>query len=442
VQSLEEDFIGAINSFQPDIVGFSVITGAHHWVLRLAGQIKEALPKALIILGGPHPTYFCEIIEEPPIDAIARGEAELSLPEFVSRLERGEDYTDVLGFWVRRDGEVYRNDVAPLVEDISSLPYPDHELYLKYQFYRQQTEVPFSTTRGCPYRCSFCYNHVKAMLYKGKGRYLRIRNVESIISEMELARRIYPRMNTVILYDDIIGVDKRWLTEFSDAYAKRIGLPWYTSIRADVVDDSVATQLARANCFCLSLGVETGDEDLREKVLGKRVSNSQYIKAAQLLREAGIKVRTSNMLFLPGEDIKKALKTVDLNREMKADFAWAYTLQPYPGTDIYDYAVKNGYLSAAFQFDDIDPLGLLKPIIEVKDKRKILVLHRMFYFAVHNSFIRKIINFLILFPPNPLFDALYSLALIKSYAEYHQVSFLRAFRIAWNNYWSTKNLNG
>jgi hypothetical protein len=148
------------------------------------------------------------------------------------------------------------------------------------------------------------------------------------------------------------------------------------------------------------------------------------------------------MLFLPGEDIKKALKTVDLNREMKADFAWAYTLQPYPGTDIYDYAVKNGYLSAAFQFDDIDPLGLLKPIIEVKDKRKILVLHRMFYFAVHNSFIRKIINFLILFPPNPLFDALYSLALIKSYAEYHQVSFLRAFRIAWNNYWSTKNLNG
>lgn len=438
IEPLEKDFLSAVISYQPDIVGFSVITGAHHWALNIAKRIKERMPKAIVILGGPHPTYCSKIVEDASVDAIARGEAELSLLEFVQRVERGERYNDVLGFWVKEDGEIHRNNIAPLVQDISSFPYPDHGLYLKYQFYRDQSEAPFITTRGCPYNCSFCYNYVKAELYKEKGKYLRTRNVEDVISEMESARKFYPKMRSVILYDDIIGINKKWLAEFGDAYAKRIGLPWFTSVRVDLIDDVVAEQLAKAKCFCLSLGVETGDEDLRQKVLGKKISDAQYIKAAQILRKAGIKIRTSNMLFLPGEDFQKALKTVDINRKMKVDFAWAYTLQPYPGTGIYDYAVKNGYLSPAFQFDDIDPLGLLKPIVEVKDKNKILVLHRLFHFSVHNTIMRRLLNFFVLFPPNPLFDLLYSLSLIHSYAEYHQVSLLRAIRVAWNNYWSTK----
>ncbi|MBU1869897.1 MAG: B12-binding domain-containing radical SAM protein [Candidatus Omnitrophica bacterium] len=437
-EPLENDFIRAVASYQPDIIGFSLITGAHHWALDVSRQLKQLLPNSLVLFGGPHPTYFSEIVESPYVDAVSRGEAEISLPEFIGRVEKGQKYTDVQGFWVKQRGSIFRNDVAFLVDDISTLPYPDHKLYLKYEFYRNQTEVPFSTTRGCPFRCSFCYNHVKASLYKGKGKYLRTRNIDGVIGEMGLARKLYPNMTSVILYDDIIGLDKKWLADFSDAYAEHVGLPWFTSIRADLVDEFVVNKLAKAKCFCLSLGVETGDEELRERVLGKRIPNSQYLKAARLLHDAGIKVRTSNMVFLPGEDIKKAKSTVDINRAMKVDFAWAYTLQPYPGTDIYDYAVKNGYLSSAFQFDDIDPLGLLKPIIDTKDKDKILVLHRFFNFAVHHTFMRKLLNILIYLPPNPLFDAVYSLSLILSYADYHQVSFLRALRVAWNNYWSTK----
>lgn len=442
VEPLEKSFLDAVISYKPDIVGFSVITGAHHWALNTAERIKSLMPKAVIIFGGPHPTYFSEIINRPSVDAIARGEAELSLLEFVHRLENGKSCANVFGFFVKERGTVYRNEIAPLVEDISSLPFPDHKLYLKYKFYQEQTEVPFSTTRGCPYNCSFCYNHVKAQFYKGKGKYLRIRNIESVISEMELARKLYSRMRSVILYDDIIGINKKWLADFSEAYAKRVGFPWFTSIRVDLINEFMAEQLAKANCFCLSIGVETGDEDLRQKVLGKRISNDQYIKAARILRRAGIKIRTSNMLFLPGEDFQKALKTVDINREMKVDFAWAYTLQPYPGTDIYDYAVKTGYLSASFQFDDIDPLGLLKPIIAVKDKNKMLVLHRLFHLSVHSGIVRRFIKVLVLFPPNLLFDLLYSFSLIYSYAEYHQVGLSRAISVAWNNYWSAKRKEG
>jgi len=438
IEPLEPDFLTAVKQFRPEVVGFSVITGAHHWVIRMARQLKQDLPTVTTVAGGAHPTYFPDMVWEKPIDIIARGEAELSFPELISRLGRGEDFRRTPGLWVKDNQEVNKNEVAPLVEDISALPHPDHELYLKYPFYRQQTEVPFSTTRGCPFRCSFCYNHVKAALYKGKGRYVRTRAVADVIGEMAAARLMYPNMRSVVLYDDIIGLDKKWLAEFCGAYAQSINLPWFTSIRADFVDEEVAAHLARANCFCLSLGVESGDEDLREKVLCKRIPDAVYLQAAAVLHRAGIKVRTSNMLFLPDEDVQKALKTIDLNRAMAVDYAWAYTLQPYPGTDIFAYAVKQGYLSSAFQFDDIDPLGLVKPIVELKDRNKLLVIHRFFYYAVKNTLMRQMLRFLLLFPPNPLYDLCYYFSLVLSYAQYHQVSLARALRVAWNNYWSTR----
>ncbi|MBI2437614.1 MAG: B12-binding domain-containing radical SAM protein, partial [Lentisphaerae bacterium] len=316
VEPLENDFFQALFQYQPDLVGFSVITGAHHWVALAARRIKGMLPKTLIVLGGPHPTYFPQALEEPAVDIIARGEADISFPALADCLAERRAYHELAGLWVKNGGRIVQNDVTPLVNDLSSLPHPDRRLYLKYPFFANMTEVPFSTMRGCPFKCAFCYNHVKMALYRGKGRYMRTRRVDDIIAEMEGARRLFPKMQSVILYDDIIGLDKQWLAEFSAAYAERVGLPWFTSIRADFIDEFVAAALKQAKAFCLSIGVETGDEDLRRRILGKNISNQQYLKAAGLLKAAGIKVRTSNMLFLPGEDIGKALKTVDLNRAM------------------------------------------------------------------------------------------------------------------------------
>lgn len=132
------------------------------------------------------------------------------------------------------------------------------------------------------------------------------------------------------------------------------------------------------------------------------------------------------------------MKTIDLNRRMKVDFAWAYTLQPYPGTRIYDEAVKNGFVPVDFQFDDIDPLGLLVPIVKLKDENKLLVLHRLFPMAVRSGFVRWMLKFLVHVPPNRLFDMVYAFSLVSSYAEYHKVSMWFALRVARNNYRETR----
>lgn len=440
VKPLEKNnFLNAVTAYKPDIVGFSVMTGSHPWALHTARRVKELLPRAFVIFGGPHPTYFPEVVHDPAIDGIARGEAEYSFPELVQRMQEGRDYLDVSGLWIKKNNAIYRNDVPMLVEDLSSLPHPDHLLYLKYVFFQNQTEIPFSTTRGCPFTCAFCYNHAKAKLYKGKGHFVRTRNVDDCISEMKKARTLYPRMAGVILQNDILGIDKKWVAEFSSLYADTIALPWFGSVRPDMIDEDLVKKLSHAKCFCLSMGVETGDEDLRERILCKRIPNNKYITASSLLHKYGIKVRTSNMFFLPGEDIDKAFMTVEFNRKMKTDFAWGYTLQPYPGTDIYEYSIKNGFLSSDFQFENIDPLGLTKYVIQVKDKNKIIVLHRLFQLAVRNSFVYGILRGLVCIPPNPVFEMMYYYSLIVSYAEYHRVSIWRAISIAWSNYKETRN---
>lgn len=438
VEPFEKAMLKAVQSYAPDIAGFSVITGTHQIVLHKASLLKRLLPKTPVILGGPHPTYFPEIINEPAVDLVARGEAEISFPEVLNRMQNKKDYTNVQGIWVKKNGNVYRNEVPALVEDLATLPFPDHRLYQKYGFYRVQTEAPFVTIRGCPFHCSFCYNHLKARLYKNKGQYVRLRPVENIINEMEMCREFYPKMRSVVFHNDIIGIDKKWLEDFCQAYSRRINLPWFTSIRADSIDEFVVAQLKKARCFCLSIGVETGNEYLRSHILGKKISNQQYLKAAALVHGAGIKVRTSNMFFLPGENLEKAIETVDLNRKMHADFAWAYTLQPYPNTDIHKYAVKNGYLSANFGPNDIDPLGLIKPLCRTKDMKKIFVVQRFFHFFVHSKVAHKLLRFLIHFPPNPIFDMFLYFSLIKNYAEYHNISFFRALYIAWFTWWGTR----
>src|SRR3989339_150135 len=160
IEPFEDDIYTALKLYQPDIVGISMITGTDKWVLYRATQIKKMFPQVIIILGGPHPTYFPDIINESVVDIIARGEAELSFPELLHRLENRKEISDIFGLWVKKNGQIHRNDFAPLVEDLSSLPYPDYELYQKYNFFKEQTEIPFNTTRGCPFQCSFCYNNI------------------------------------------------------------------------------------------------------------------------------------------------------------------------------------------------------------------------------------------------------------------------------------------
>lgn len=429
IEGLEKDFIKSLCESRPDVVGFTLITGEQRWVENRAHQIKKVLGVPIIV-GGPHPTYFPEMIDKDNIDIVCRGEGEFAVLELLNRLEQQKGYNDILNLWIKKNGRIYKNELRPLLADIDSLPFPDRDIYKKYSFIDQSTELPASFSRGCPYDCTFCYNAVKKKMYNCSSGYVRLRSVTNAIIELKQSLNTRKRVKSVIIVDDDIALDKEWLNEFCRTYKNEINLPFFASVRADFIVEDNVKKLKKANCYCLAMGVETGNYQIRKNILGKDITNEKYIKAANLIKKYGISLKTSNMFFLPGETVKNSFETLKLNIRMRSDYPWAYILQPYPGTAIYDYAVKNGYLKYEFSFNDLDPLGLIKSPLKLKDERKILIMQRLFYYGVKVPGVKFFLRALIYVPNNLFFDLLHQLAILISYASYHRVSLFRALRVA------------
>lgn len=431
IEDLDKNMVQKIADSKPDIVGLTCITGEHQWAQRKILEIKKIMPEVMVVVGGPHPTYFPEMIKENGIDIICRGDGERSILELVERIKDNKSIDDIPGLWVKRGGAIHKNGIALLVEDMDSLPFADRTIYDKYDFFKKETELPVCVSRGCPYNCTFCYNAIKRDLYKGQ-KTVRIRSVKNIISEIELLLKKYPGTKSIIFNDDNFGIDPKWFDEFCEKYREINGLPFFASIRADFINEERVKKLKNANCFCLSIGIESGDPGLRKYILHKSITNEICLNAAKIMRKYGIKIRTSNMVFLPGESIEKAFRTVELNKKMKVDFPWAYALQPYPGTDIYKYSIENGFLDKNFSFDDIDPLGMLESPLagKLKDGNKIKVLQRFFYFGVKVPGFIYLLKLLVFIPNNFVFDFFHKLSILISYAAYHQIGIIRALRIA------------
>lgn len=431
IEDLDKNIVQKIFESKPDIIGFTCITGEHQWAQRKILEIKKVMPNVIIVVGGPHPTYFPEMIQEKGIDIICRGDGERSILELVEKTRDKKPINDISGLWIKEKDSIYRNGIARLVEDIDLLPFADRTIYDKYDFFKKETELPICVSRGCPYNCTFCYNAIKRDLYKGQ-KMVRIRSVDNIISEIKILLKKYPGIKSIIFNDDNFGIDPKWFDEFCEKYGGINGPPFFASIRADFINEERVKKLKHANCFCLSLGVESGDLELRKYILHKNITDEVCLNAAKMIKKYGIKIRTSNMVFLPGENIEKAFRTIELNKKMKVDFPWAYALQPYPGTDIYKYSVKNGFLDKNFSFDDIDPLGMLESPLasKLKDGNKIKVLQRFFYFGVKIPGFIYLLKLLVFIPNNFVFDFFYKFSILISYAAYHQIGIVRALKIA------------
>ncbi|MBI4367519.1 MAG: B12-binding domain-containing radical SAM protein [Deltaproteobacteria bacterium] len=345
------DLLGAIERYDPGLIAFSALTGVHQSLIELAREIK-ARCRIPIIMGGPHPTYSPDVVQEPSIDIVCRGEGELAFLELVERMEAGRDITDIRNLYVKtRDGVIHKNELRPPVP-LDELPFPDRELYYKYAFLKNVPMKRFIASMGCPYPCTFCHEPVIRSMYRGKGNYVRRKSVPRTIAEIRYIRDRY-LLRHVHFSDDLFFIRNsyEWLEEFAEAYAKEIGLPFCCNLRYDSINEHAATLLTKAKCFGVAVGLESGNEQLREVVIQKRVKNAHMVDGARLLRERGIKMLTTNMLGLPGETLDQAFETVELNMRLGTNYARANTFLLFPGLPMVDYARRNGFVDPNFDID-------------------------------------------------------------------------------------------
>lgn len=428
VTSLEKDILGALARFKPRIAGFSCTTGEHLSMARLAARVKRDLG-AMTVFGGAHPTVCPEIVEHEGVDAVCVGEGEDALRELVEALERNGEIAGIRNLWVKRGGAVVKNELRPLREDLESLPRPDWSLYRKYRFLREKTTKTFIGSRGCPFRCTFCTDPYFQALYRGKGKYLRMRDPRSFAAEIREQREIL-RFATVTFDDEVFVWNKEWLCEFLPLYRREVGLPFFCGVRADTLNEEIVGELRDAGCYGMSFGIESGNEFIRNEIGKKGITNDQILAAAGWVKGRGIALRTTNMFCMPGETPERAWETVRLNIACRVDHPFAYIYQPLPKTGMCEYAKAHGYLEEGFSFDRLEPLHLGGNPLRLKKKGRILNIQKFFYLAVTVPWLIPLLRLLVKLPPNPLFDGVFKLCLVRSYSRYKKLGLFKTFALA------------
>jgi len=341
------------------------------------------------VIGGPGPTFDRGDSNEVSIDAFCIGEGEDALPAFIA-----EGKTDRN---IRRSGDGVTPTCYYPFTDLDALPFPDRSIVYRHDSFRRTKSVKhFLSGRGCPYDCSFCFNHAYREIFRGSGKPVRKKSVDYFIEEMLQVRREYGFVSAAFS-DDTFILDKKWLQKFCSAFAEKIGTPYTCGVRANLMDDDTARMLRESGCSAVNWSIEAGDETLRNDVLKRNMSDEQIIRTAELLHKYKISFLTGNIIGSPGETFAQMDKTVHLNIRVKPALALAKIFAPYPGLALTDYAIKNGFYDGIVKpgKDDLYSRSLLNYTLSEKvNIQKLMTLFPLFVsfgFLFTNNLMKKLL---------------------------------------------------
>jgi radical SAM superfamily enzyme YgiQ (UPF0313 family) len=341
----EEDPVGvfrkAIETRKPDVVGFSVMNPNRWNAVDCAKAAKMIHPEAVIVFGGPAPTFLFDHLLSvcPEIDYIVKGEGEITFLELLTTLETGASVEGIQGLVLKKDGRIIETPPRPPLEDLDTLVHPS--TYFTFQH--------LAMSRGCPGACTFCGSPE----FWGNRR-VRTHSPEWLAREMEsLAKK---GVTHFYISDDTFTMDKSRVLEFCRLVAeKSLSITWNAISRADCVDEDILSAMRKAGCIQISYGVESGSEKIR-KALGKPLDREKIISAFALTKSFGILPRAYFIYGSPGETRDTIQESMDLIHTIQPLGAVFYMLVIFPGTFFYRSAKQKGLVSDDFWHQRVEDL--------------------------------------------------------------------------------------
>lgn len=285
--------MGKLTEFRPDLIGIGVTTPTVEATREVTKRLKREFPKVPVIWGGIHPTINPEQCIQSA-DMVCIGEGEHAMVE----LAQDPDRTDVLGVWRRTNGEVVRNRIRPLEQELDRFPFAswgENEWIIDWN---QLIPLPASnrgyfrgiyftmTQRGCPFSCTYCFNHVRREQQKGE-RYVRRRSVEHSLAECEQRARDFDLPGFPFM-DDVFIKDREWLEEFAEKYPRRVGLPFGGYIHPAVSDKKMVRLLVGAGLRFVTFGVQSGSQYIAHEIYNRRHSFDAIVELAQFCESQGL----------------------------------------------------------------------------------------------------------------------------------------------------------
>ncbi len=343
----KDKIIDRIKKSSPSLIAFSVLTPYRNHMLSVSNAIKLAGIKIPIIAGGYDITFLPRILEHSDLDIVCLGEGEKPLKELCDRIDAKEEYSDIQNLWVKQNGNIRKNNMRIWTMNMDELPFDDRDLYLNYDSYFGI--IPFTQVlagRGCPYLCSYCFNHGYRKIYEAQGSrgYCKLRSVDNVINELQILKNKY-KARYIFFNDSTLTYDKKWLFELLGKYKEKIKVPFSINAVITEVTEEVGKAIQdNGYCELVRFGLETGNEEYRIRVLNKKITDQNLIDGTNVLKKYDIRYSMAMMLGLPGETLKLSWETLEKAKLLSAkNSVHAVNIfKPFPGLDITEYGIKIG----------------------------------------------------------------------------------------------------
>jgi len=316
---LERDNINSmIRDISPDIIAGSAITGSHMAYIETFREIKREFGKNIFtILGGPYCTTYPTVIhEESCLDAIGVFECDNAWVEFLDAFEQNaDDIHEIPNILTKENWEnalVYRNGVTEISKDfyrnrrsdLDNLPYLDRELIYENTVFKNRFKRTHMAGRGCPFRCTYCFERDWNKSYKGKGGLLQRYSPDRFCQELLSVGKKYDTRFWKF-YDDVFPTfpgDMDWLEEFATIYPRIVGLPFHCLTRCDLVyrQPKVLELLKKAGIASLTMSIESGNSFIRDHIITRDMSEEQIRFSFKLANKLKIHTFANTILGIPG----------------------------------------------------------------------------------------------------------------------------------------------
>lgn len=369
-EGIEEDegrLFEVVDEFSPDLIGVTAFSYCYHSVKEAVAKL-DAYTDAPIMIGGPHVSAVRgETLQGISADFALKGEGELSFPAFLEELgKRAPDFSRIPGLIWRDGGKIVENEDSPFVQNLDILPFPDYEAFdiTRYPCYAQKS-LPIISSRGCPYRCSFC--SVKLSM----GHRFRARSPENVLTELE--HWVSRGFSNFAINDDCFSFDVVRAKTICDLIVKRglkLTYQLYNGIRADRVDQELLAKMKASGCVFISYGLESGNQEVL-KAIHKGVTPEQVRQVVEWSNQVGIRTSVNFIIGHPGETFQQATDSLRIAESLPTDFVNFYNLVPYPGTEVIEWVKKSAHflVPADSYLEDISYRDN-SPVFETKEFTK------------------------------------------------------------------------
>ncbi len=357
-KNITEELLKKINEFKPDLIAISLLERNFFVAKDLMKKIKENF-LVPIIVGGILPTIVPDmIINLHFVDIICVGEGEGAIVDLADKIVNNENIYDIKNLWLKKDGKVIKNPIRPLVE-LDDLPYPDWSLFDERHMWKPfvgnvYKGGSFEFSRGCLNNCSFC---VAPSLRKAQGYpkpYLRRKSIRRMIDEIKYMKEMF-EFNMVSFGDTnfLLLMDENDLEEFERLWVKEIKLPFTIQSESKTITNTTARILKNMGCVAISIGVESGSKEIREKIMCKYISDESIFNAFRVAEKYGIRATANYIVGVPFETEEQIIESINFNLKLNPESIAVHHFSPFLGTELYDICLKNGFIKGFTEEGDV-----------------------------------------------------------------------------------------